>query len=125
MNPPFGTRNTGIDTAFVLKGMEYASTVYSLHKTSTRDVSRCSTSFAYICIIYHYIYILTTRASYIRLFILSYLLLSQHFIRLAEEHDFTLEVLAELKYDIPKTFKHQKLKTKDVFVDLYRFTHKA
>jgi predicted RNA methylase len=39
MNPPFGTRNTGIDTAFVLKGMEYASVVYSLHKTSTRDVS--------------------------------------------------------------------------------------
>ena len=38
MNPPFGTRNTGVDTAFVLKGMEYASTVYSLHKTSTREV---------------------------------------------------------------------------------------
>ena len=121
MNPPFGTRNTGIDTAFVLKGMEYASTVYSLHKTSTRDVSRCSTLLAYI----YYIYILTTRVSYKLLFILSYLLLLQHFIRLAEEHDYTLEVLAELKYDIPKTFKHQKLKTKDVFVDLYRFTHKA
>ena len=39
MNPPFGTRNTGVDTAFVLKGMEYASTVYSLHKTSTREVT--------------------------------------------------------------------------------------
>ena len=38
MNPPFGTRNTGIDTAFVLKGMEYSNVVYSLHKTSTRDV---------------------------------------------------------------------------------------
>ena len=54
MNPPFGTRNTGIDTAFVLKGMEYASTVYSLHKTSTRDVSPCS-------IICQYIYMFTTR----------------------------------------------------------------
>lgn len=38
MNPPFGTRNTGIDTAFVLKGMQYSSAVYSLHKTSTREV---------------------------------------------------------------------------------------
>jgi predicted RNA methylase len=38
MNPPFGTRNTGIDTAFVMKGMEYSNVVYSLHKTSTREV---------------------------------------------------------------------------------------
>ena len=37
MNPPFGTRNKGIDTAFVMKGMEYSSVVYSLHKTTTRD----------------------------------------------------------------------------------------
>lgn len=37
MNPPFGTRNAGIDTAFVLKALEYADTVYSLHKTSTRE----------------------------------------------------------------------------------------
>jgi predicted RNA methylase len=39
MNPPFGTRNTGIDTAFVMKGMQYSNVVYSLHKTSTREVS--------------------------------------------------------------------------------------
>lgn len=45
--------------------------------------------------------------------------------RLAEEKGFKLEVLAELKYDIPKTFKHQKMKSKDVFVDLYRFTHQT
>ncbi|KAJ1429911.1 methyltransferase like 5 [Ochromonadaceae sp. CCMP2298] len=83
MNPPFGTRNAGIDTAFVLKGMQYANTVYSLHKTSTRD----------------------------------------HFVRLAQEHNFKLEVLAEVKYDIPKTFKHHKHKSKDIFVDLLRFTH--
>ena len=42
MNPPFGTRNSGIDSAFVLKGMEYSNVVYSLHKTSTREVvTRC------------------------------------------------------------------------------------
>lgn len=38
MNPPFGTRNAGIDSAFVLKGMKNANVVYSLHKTSTREV---------------------------------------------------------------------------------------
>ena len=39
MNPPFGTRNAGIDAEFVTRGMQNARTVYSLHKTSTRDVS--------------------------------------------------------------------------------------
>ncbi len=39
MNPPFGTRNVGIDSEFVKKGMDNANVVYSLHKTSTRDVS--------------------------------------------------------------------------------------
>jgi predicted RNA methylase len=48
-----------------------------------------------------------------------------YFLRLAEDKGFHIEVLAELKYDIPKTFKHQKMKSKDVFVDLYRFTHKS
>ena len=38
-NPPFGTRNAGIDTAFVVNGMANANVVYSLHKTTTRDVS--------------------------------------------------------------------------------------
>ena len=37
MNPPFGTRNAGIDTAFVAQGMAHASAVYSLHKSSTRE----------------------------------------------------------------------------------------
>lgn len=57
MNPPFGTRNTGVDTAFVLKGMEYASTVYSLHKTSTRDVRHaCFPFFQANHILLHHIY---------------------------------------------------------------------
>lgn len=38
MNPPFGTRGqVGTDLLFVLKGLENANTVYSIHKTSTRD----------------------------------------------------------------------------------------
>ena len=38
MNPPFGTKDQiGIDTVFVQKALECADTVYSMHKTSTRD----------------------------------------------------------------------------------------
>jgi predicted RNA methylase len=82
MNPPFGTRNSGIDTAFVMKALEYADTVYSLHKTSTRE----------------------------------------HFERLAKNTDgLKVEVVAELKYDIPKTFSYHKEKTKDIYVDILRF----
>mmetsp|Transcript_17155 Transcript_17155/g.25737 ORF Transcript_17155/g.25737 Transcript_17155/m.25737 type:complete len:349 (-) Transcript_17155:6-1052(-) len=36
MNPPFGTRNTGIDVEFLETALKLADTVYSLHKTSTR-----------------------------------------------------------------------------------------
>ena len=56
MNPPFGTRNAGIDTAFVMKGMENASVVYSLHKTSTRDVSYFWLLFVYYSDYYYYYY---------------------------------------------------------------------
>ena len=38
MNPPFGTKDQiGIDAVFVQKALECADTVYSMHKTSTRD----------------------------------------------------------------------------------------
>lgn len=85
MNPPFGTRNAGIDTIFLTKGLENANVVYSLHKSSTRD----------------------------------------HFIKYAELNNCNIEVIAELKYDIPKMFKYHKEKSKDINVDLYRFTHKT
>ena len=65
-----------------MKALEYADTVYSLHKTSTRD----------------------------------------HFIRLAKTENLGFEVVAELKYDIPKTFSYHKEKSKDVFVDVLRFS---
>ena len=82
-NPPFGTRNRGIDTLFVEKAMSSANVVYSLHKRSTRD----------------------------------------HFIRKASENDWNLEMVAELRYDLPKTHVFHKQKTKDIEVDLYRFSH--
>ncbi|KAJ8654703.1 hypothetical protein O0I10_009593 [Lichtheimia ornata] len=38
MNPPFGTKNKGIDMVFLKKAVEIANkAVYSLHKTSTRE----------------------------------------------------------------------------------------
>lgn len=41
MNPPFGTRKKGADMEFLSAAMKVASrAVYSLHKTSTREVSR-------------------------------------------------------------------------------------
>ena len=82
-NPPFGTRNRGIDTLFIEKAMACANVVYSLHKRSTRD----------------------------------------HFVRRAAEHDWHLEMVAELRYDLPKTHVFHKQKSKDIEVDLYRFSH--
>ncbi|KAI9303919.1 S-adenosyl-L-methionine-dependent methyltransferase [Cunninghamella echinulata] len=38
MNPPFGTKNKGVDMVLLKKAIEIANhSVYSLHKTSTRD----------------------------------------------------------------------------------------
>jgi len=36
-NPPFGTKTAGIDMVFLQRAMRIAPTVYSLHKSSTRD----------------------------------------------------------------------------------------
>ena len=83
MNPPFGTKNTGIDTCFVIKAMECSNVVYSLHKTSTRS----------------------------------------HFVKLATENSWDFQVAAEMKFNIPKTFKFHKEKSKDIMVDLYRLSH--
>jgi putative methylase len=37
MNPPFGTRTSHADTAFLRKAIELAHVAYSIHKSSTRD----------------------------------------------------------------------------------------
>lgn len=37
MNPPFGTRNKGVDIKFIEKALEIAPIVYSMHKTTTRS----------------------------------------------------------------------------------------
>jgi predicted RNA methylase len=47
----------------------------------------------------------------------------QHFVKLASRNGWVIEVVAELRYDIPKTHKFHKHKSKDIEVDLYRFHH--
>lgn len=37
MNPPFGTRQKGIDVEFIESAIKLADSVYSLHKSSTRN----------------------------------------------------------------------------------------
>jgi predicted RNA methylase len=117
MNPPFGTRNVGIDTVFVSKGMDYSNVVYSLHKTSTREVNISRCFCAHSCFSFDFLLFLFLLLSFPSSS-------SQHFFRFAESHDYHIEVIAELKYDIPKTHKFHKEKSKDIFVDLYRFSHK-
>ena len=45
-----------------------------------------------------------------------------HFDRLAKAEGLRFEVVAELKYDIPKTFNYHKEKSKDIEVDILRFS---
>jgi len=37
MNPPYGTRTSHADTRFLVKAVQLAPVVYSIHKSSTRD----------------------------------------------------------------------------------------
>jgi len=81
MNPPFGTKNKGIDVVFLQKATQIASgAVYSLHKRSTRD------------------------------FILQKI----------EEWGLTAEVVAELRWEIPQSYKFHKKKSVDIEVDFIR-----
>ncbi|POW17664.1 hypothetical protein PSTT_00427 [Puccinia striiformis] len=82
MNPPFGTKTRGIDIVFLEIACQMSkSTVYSLHKTSTR----------------------------------------KYVSKKANEFGFEAEVIAEMRYDLPKTMKIHKHKTLDIAVDFWRF----
>lgn len=85
MNPPFGTRNPGIDLLFLQSALSLCpDVVYSLHKTSTRQGihKRC------------------------------------------KEWNVDMQVLAEVKFDLPATYKFHTKKSTDVLVDFIRFSHK-
>ena len=82
MNPPFGTRNKGIDVRFIEQAIALRPrAIYSLHKSSTR----------------------------------------KFLISKAAEWGLHVEVIAELRFDIPKMYKHHKQKIADVEVDFIRF----
>lgn len=83
MNPPFGTKqNCGIDMKFLRIGLNLAKhSVYSLHKTSTRD----------------------------------------HIKKKVVEWNIKASVIAELRYNLPQTYKFHKRSTVDIAVDLWRF----
>lgn len=88
MNPPFGTKhNKGLDTLFVEVGLQCLKekgTLYSLHKTSTRD----------------------------------------YFHRKAPSWGVESRVLAELRYDLPATYKFHCKNSVDIEVDFWRFKKK-
>ncbi|XP_033842951.1 rRNA N6-adenosine-methyltransferase METTL5 [Periophthalmus magnuspinnatus] len=84
MNPPFGTKhNQGIDMKFLKNALMLAkNTVYSLHKTSTRE----------------------------------------HIQKKAYDWGVKMEVIAELRYDLPASYKFHKKKSVDIQVDFLRFS---
>ncbi|XP_055616512.1 rRNA N6-adenosine-methyltransferase METTL5 [Toxorhynchites rutilus septentrionalis] len=83
MNPPFGTKqNKGIDMTFLRTGLNLTKhSLYSLHKTSTRD----------------------------------------HIRKKAIEWNVRASIIAELKYNLPHTYKFHKRTSVDIAVDLWRF----
>lgn len=88
MNPPFGTKNNGIDVLFLrLAASLSTGAIYSLHKSSTRKFLKTK----------------------------------------AESWGLKMEVVRELRYNIPKVDNRNKklFKTapeKDIWVDFLRFT---
>lgn len=87
MNPPFGTKNNeGTDLRFVQTALKFlkpgGGSVYSLHKTSTREgIMRKTATWEAV----------------------------------------TPNVVAELRWELPKTYKHQRKQTLDIAVDLIRY----
>ena len=84
MNPPFGTRVSGVDMSFLDLALDLATdTVYSLHKTSTRQfIAR----------------------------------------KIERMPGIQMKVVAELKFDLPASYKFHKHKSVDIAVDFIRFS---
>eukprot|EP00475_Leptophrys_vorax_P019980 TRINITY_DN2738_c0_g1_i1.p1 TRINITY_DN2738_c0_g1~~TRINITY_DN2738_c0_g1_i1.p1 ORF type:complete len:255 (+),score=73.03 TRINITY_DN2738_c0_g1_i1:68-832(+) len=82
-NPPFGTRNSGVDMKFVQVGLQLArEAVYSFHKTSTRNF----------------------------------------IVKTAQQWGCEIQVVAKMKFDVKAMYSFHKMKTKDIEVDLVRFS---
>lgn len=48
----------------------------------------------------------------------------EHILKVCSDWGVKAEVVAELKYDVPATYKHHKKKSVDIEVDFYRFCPK-
>lgn len=82
MNPPFGTKTKGLDIEFLKVALKLTNnSVYSLHKTSTRD----------------------------------------YLVNKAKSWGVQAEVLAELNFDLPASYKFHKKSSVDINVDFIRF----
>ena len=83
LNPPFGTRHSGVDVTFLHVALQLSHhSVYSLHKTSTRPFFR----------------------------------------RLCEKWGVVGEVVAEMRFELKRSYSFHREKSRDVEVDLWRFT---
>ena len=47
----------------------------------------------------------------------------QYIKKKAKEWNVSMDVKAELKFDLPRVYRHQKLPSKDIAVDFIRFEH--
>lgn len=105
LNPPFGTKNNaGMDMKFLQAAISMTDgTIYSLHKTTTRLVT-------------------WTWASNQKILNLKYDLFHREYIK-KKALDWKLDssVIAELRYDLPSSYKFHKQRSKDIEVDFWRF----
>lgn len=107
MNPPFGSWRTGVDMAFLTAAcsvrLQTFAVCASLSLLLTHFLNKATTGAVYS------LHKKSTR-DYIK--------------RKAAMLGFTGEVLAEMRYDLPKTMKHHKDSSRDIEVDFWRFAKK-
>ena len=103
--------------------------VYSLHKTSTRKV-RCMQLLFCLKLVQKFRASVCTCickcASEILVLILNNFNFTnyfQHIEKKAAEWSVTMEIVAELRFDLPATYKFHKRKSIDIEVDFIRFYH--
>lgn len=108
MNPPFGTKqNQGLDLLFLRRAISMSNNVvYSLHKTSTREVSVSLVS----CSCCHHRNSLT---------------LLQHIASKCDQWQVRGKPIAQIKYNLDKSYKFHRKRSVDIDVDLWRVLIKA
>ncbi|XP_072817212.1 rRNA N(6)-adenosine-methyltransferase METTL5 isoform X1 [Vicugna pacos] len=132
MNPPFGTKNNkGTDMAFLKTALEMArTTVYSLHKSSTRELkdteknqqresARVKLQGETRCKLPR---VLPVESYRMHLILPGKNFCSKHIQKKAAEWKIKTEIIAELRYDLPASYKFHKKKSVDIDVDLIRFS---